>query len=39
MLDTFAKRADFELLFEGGAAASERLRIWRVSAAPLDDDR
>jgi hypothetical protein len=37
MLDTFAKRADFELLFEGGAAASERLRIWRVSAAPLDD--
>lgn len=39
MLDTLAKRAKFELLSDWGGATSERLRIWRVSAPPLDKDR
>jgi hypothetical protein len=31
ILERLRSRAEFELLFEGGNATSERLRIWRVS--------
>lgn len=33
-LDSLARRAEFELLFDRGGDTAERLRIWRVSASP-----
>jgi hypothetical protein len=39
VLNTLARRAEFELVFDRGGETSERLRIWHVSAPSRDNDR
>jgi hypothetical protein len=39
VLSTLMRRAEFELLFDDGGVIDDRLRIWRVSAPTLDNDR
>jgi hypothetical protein len=38
-VNSLARRAKFELVFDSGGEASERLRIWHVSARSRDNDR
>jgi hypothetical protein len=39
VLNPLTRRADFALLYDSGTDTPERLRIWRVSAPTLDNDR